>query len=87
MFDQIKDNAFAYARLWYKNMDKLIEVMNEHAGLELTHPFLSKLSLIQASYCHIHIIGDKVNFIYSTPECYTQSGFQTCSRLVNRYGL
>ena len=36
MFDQIKDNAFAYARLWFKNMDKLIEVMNEHAGLELT---------------------------------------------------
>ena len=34
---QIKDNAFAYARLWFKNMDKLIEVMNEHAGLELTH--------------------------------------------------
>ena len=42
MFDQIKDNAFAYARLWYKNMDKLIEVMNEHAGLELTHPCFVK---------------------------------------------
>jgi len=35
MFDHLKDNAFAYARLWFKNMDKLIEVMNEHAGLEL----------------------------------------------------
>ena len=39
MFDQIKDNAFAYARLWFKNMDKLIEVMNEHAGLELTDSY------------------------------------------------
>ena len=41
---------------------------------------------VQDLYCHFHILGDKVNFIYSTPECYTQAGFQTCLRLVNRYG-
>ena len=46
MWTMGKDNAYAFARLWYKNMDKLIDIMNEKAG-------------------------DKVNFLYSTPECYT----------------
>ena len=59
MFDQIKDNAFAYARLWFKNMDKLIEVMNEHAGLELTHSY----------FCHENCPYDSLcaGFILSFP--------------------
>ena len=40
---------------------------------------------VQDLYCHFHILGDKVNFIYSTPECYTQVDFRTYSRLMNRY--
>ena len=46
MWTMGSDNAYAFAHIWYKNMDKLIEVMNEKAG-------------------------DKVHFLYSTPECYT----------------
>ena len=46
MWTMGKDNAYAFAHLWYKNMDKLVRLMNEKAG-------------------------DKVNFLYSTPECYT----------------
>ena len=32
MLITLEDNTFAYARLWFKNMDKLIEVMNKFAG-------------------------------------------------------
>lgn len=32
MYMTLEDNTFAYARLWFKNMDKLIEVMNKFAG-------------------------------------------------------
>ena len=30
--ETIEDNTFAYARLWFKNMDKLIDVMNKFSG-------------------------------------------------------
>ena len=32
------------------------------------------------TYLQYIISGDKVNFIYSTPECYTKAGFHFCSR-------
>ena len=31
MWTMGKDNGYAFADLWYSNMDKLIQIMNEHA--------------------------------------------------------
>ena len=30
MWTMGKDNGYAFADLWYSNMDKLIQIMNEH---------------------------------------------------------
>ena len=37
MWTMGKDNGYAFADVWYSNMDKLIKIMNENERQRLTH--------------------------------------------------
>ena len=37
MWTMGKDNGYAFADVWYSNMDKLIQIMNEHARNDFRH--------------------------------------------------